>query len=134
MMYIDKLDDMVDEYNNTYHRAIKMKPNDVNDNTYIDIDKEFNDNDPNFKAGISCKNIKIRKPFLLKAILQIGLKKSLSLKKLIVQFHGSMLLMILMVKKLLEHFMKKKLLKEKVINYMSNERTMVLIAGPIKKS
>ena len=28
-MYINKLDDIVDEYNNTYHRTIKMKPADV---------------------------------------------------------------------------------------------------------
>ena len=35
-VYIDKLDDIVDEYNNTYHRTIKMKPFDVKDNTYID--------------------------------------------------------------------------------------------------
>ena len=35
--YINKLDDIVNEYNNTYHRAIKMKPVDVKDNTYIDF-------------------------------------------------------------------------------------------------
>ena len=35
-VYIDKLDDIVNEYNNTYHRTIKMKPVDVKDNTYID--------------------------------------------------------------------------------------------------
>ena len=34
-VYIDKLDDIVDEYNNTYHTAIKMKPIDVKDNIYI---------------------------------------------------------------------------------------------------
>ena len=38
-VYIDKLDDIVDEYNNTYHRTIKMKPADVKDNTYIDFKK-----------------------------------------------------------------------------------------------
>ena len=38
-VYIDKLDDIVNENNNTYHRAIKMKPNDVKDNTYIDSGK-----------------------------------------------------------------------------------------------
>ena len=37
---IDKLDDIVNEYNNTYHRTIKMKPGDVKDNTYIDFKKE----------------------------------------------------------------------------------------------
>ena len=39
-VYIDKLDDTVDEYNNTYHRTIKMKPINVKDNTYIDFKKE----------------------------------------------------------------------------------------------
>ena len=38
-VYIDKLDDMVNEYNNTY-RTIKMKPVAVKDNTYIDFEKE----------------------------------------------------------------------------------------------
>ena len=31
-VYIDKLNDIVDEYNNTYHTTIKMKPIDVKDN------------------------------------------------------------------------------------------------------
>ena len=38
-MYIDKLDDIVNEYNNTYHRTIKMKLVDVKDNTYIGLKK-----------------------------------------------------------------------------------------------
>ena len=50
-MYIDKLDDVVNEYNNTYHRTIKMKPIDVKDNTNINIDKEVNDKNPKFKVG-----------------------------------------------------------------------------------
>ena len=50
-LYIDKLDDIVDEYNNTYHTTIKMKPIDVKDNTYINSDKETNDKDPKFKVG-----------------------------------------------------------------------------------
>ena len=36
---IDKLDDIADEYNNTYQRTIKMKPADVEDNTYIGFKK-----------------------------------------------------------------------------------------------
>ena len=35
-VYIDKLNDVVNEYNNIYHRTIKTKPVDVEDNTYID--------------------------------------------------------------------------------------------------
>ena len=50
-VYIVKLDDIVNEYNNTYHRTIKMKPVDVKDNTYIDFEKEVNDKDPKFKVG-----------------------------------------------------------------------------------
>ena len=46
-VYIDKLNDIVDEYNNTYH----MKPIDVKDNTYINTDKEINNKDPKFKVG-----------------------------------------------------------------------------------
>ena len=50
-VYIDKLDDIVDEYNNTYHTTIKMKPIDVKDNTYINASKEINKNNPKFKVG-----------------------------------------------------------------------------------
>ena len=50
-MYIDKLNDIVNEYNNTYHRTIKMKPVDVKDNTYINSSKEVNDKDPKLQVG-----------------------------------------------------------------------------------
>ena len=45
---IDKFDDIVKEYNNIYHRTIKMKPADVRDNTYIESIKEVNDKGPKF--------------------------------------------------------------------------------------
>ena len=50
-VYIDKLDDIADEYNNTYHATIKMRPIDVKDNTYINVEKEINNKDPKFKVG-----------------------------------------------------------------------------------
>ena len=127
-VYIDKLDDIVNEYNNTYHRTIKMKPN-----LKLVIMKEYQNT----------------KTFLLKAIIKIVLKKSLSLKKLKIQFHALMLLMIFMVEKILEHSIKmsckgqsnkklesKKESREKVINYMSNEKDMKihLTVGLIKKT
>ena len=49
--YIDKLDDIVKEYNNKYHTSIKMKPADVKDNTYINIKKEINNKYLKFKVG-----------------------------------------------------------------------------------
>ena len=105
-VYIDKLDDIVGEYNNKYHRTIRIKPIDVKDNTYINIDKEVHDNDRKFKVAGHVGISKYRRTFL-KAIHQIGLKKSLSLKKIKTQFHGLMTLMILMVKKLLKHLWKR---------------------------
>ena len=50
-VYIDKLHDIANEYNNTKHRTTKMKPIDVKGNTYIDFGREVNDNDPKFKVG-----------------------------------------------------------------------------------
>ena len=50
-VYIDKLHDIVNEYNNTYHRTIKMKPIDAKNNTYINIDKEINCKDPKSKVA-----------------------------------------------------------------------------------
>ena len=77
-VYINKLDDIVNEYNNAYHRTIKMKPVDVKDNTYIDFEKVVN------KEFL---NVKI---FLLKDTCQIDLKRFLLLVILKIQFHGHM--------------------------------------------
>ena len=49
-VYIDKLDDIVNTYHNTYHRTIKMKSLDIKPSTYIDSSKEINYQDPKFKV------------------------------------------------------------------------------------
>ena len=81
-VYIDKLNDIVNEYNNTCHRTIKMKPADIKDNTYIDFSKEVHDKDAEFKVGdhVISKYKKI---------------------------YRDILSVILMEKKVLEYFMKK---------------------------
>ena len=84
-MYIDKLDDIVNKYNNKYHVSNNMKPADVKWNTYIDSSKEINNKDPKFRIG--------------DVTFQIGLKKFLWLKKLKILCHILILLMILMEKK-----------------------------------
>ena len=48
-VYSDKSDDIVNKYNNTYHKTIKMKPADVKSSKYIDSSKEINDKDPKFR-------------------------------------------------------------------------------------
>ena len=65
-MCIDKLDDIVNEYSNTYHRTIKLKPIDVKDNRYINIDKEVNDKGPKFKVGDHVRISKYKKTFFAK--------------------------------------------------------------------
>ena len=62
-VYIDKLDDIVNEHNNAYHITIKIKPIDVKDNTYIDFSKEVNDKDPKFKVGDPVRISKDKKIF-----------------------------------------------------------------------
>ena len=65
-VYIDKMDDIVGEYNNTYHRTIKMKPIYVKDNTYIDFKKELNDKvgNPKFKVGDHVRISKYKNVFV----------------------------------------------------------------------
>ena len=62
-VYVDKLDDIVNEYNHAYHRTIKMKPIDVTDNTYISIDKEVNDKNPKFQVGDHVRRSKYKNIF-----------------------------------------------------------------------
>ena len=50
-VYIDKLDNIVNEYKNTYHTKIKKEPVDVETYTYIDSSKEVNDKNPKFQVG-----------------------------------------------------------------------------------
>ena len=81
-VYINKLDDILNEYNNTYHRKVKIKPVDVKGNTYIDstevhYSKEVNEKDPKFKVGDHVRISKYKNIFAN----QIGLKKILQLKK-----------------------------------------------------
>ena len=62
-VYIDRLEDIVNEYNNTQHTRIKMKPFNVKDNTYIDFKKEVNDKDPKFKVGDHVRILKYKNIF-----------------------------------------------------------------------
>ena len=74
------LDDIVNKYNNTIHRTIKMKPNDVTDRSFIEYNEESNKKDRKFKVGDhEFLSLKI---FLLKDMLLIGQKRFLLLIKL----------------------------------------------------
>ena len=62
-VYIDKLDDRVNECNNTYHGTIKIKPIDAENNTHINIDKEINDKDPKFRVDNDVKILRYQNIF-----------------------------------------------------------------------
>ena len=64
-VYIDKLDDIVGEYNNTYLGSIKMKPADVKNNADIDFKKEANDKNPKFKVGDHVRISKYKNVFAI---------------------------------------------------------------------
>ena len=50
-VYFDVLHDIVNKYNNTVHRSIKMKPIDVTSDSYAEYNEDFNKKDPKFKVG-----------------------------------------------------------------------------------
>ena len=76
-VYIDKLDDVVNKYNNTHHSTIKMNPVDVKSGAYIDSSKEINDKNAKFKIGKIASQYPNIKTFLQKTVFQIGVKKFL---------------------------------------------------------
>ena len=92
-VYIDKLDDIVNGNNNTYHRTIKMKLIDVKAIHILILINKLMIKSLNLKLVIM-QEFQNTKTFLLNVILQIGMKKFLGLKKLKRQFHGLMSLTI----------------------------------------
>ena len=51
MVYFNVLDDIVNKYNNTVPRAIKMKSIDVMYDSYVEYNENPNKKDPKFKVG-----------------------------------------------------------------------------------
>ena len=62
-VYIDKLDDIVEKYNDTYHTTIKMEPVDVKNNAYIDFKKDVINKEPKFKIGDHVRIYKFKNIF-----------------------------------------------------------------------
>ena len=88
-----------------------MKPVDVKDNTYIDFKKEVNDKDPKFKVGDHVRISKYKNIFA-KGYTPNWSEEVFVISKIKIQFHGYMLLMISMLKKLMEHFITKRTAKD----------------------
>ena len=90
-LYINKFDEIVNKYNNAYHKTVKMKLIDVKSSKYNDLNKKNNKEDPIFEVGDHVRISKY-KIFFQKVAFQIGLKNLLRLKKLEMLCRGHMLL------------------------------------------
>ena len=62
-VYFDVLDDIVNKYNNTAHRTIKIKPIEVMDDYYSEYNEIPNKKDPKFKVGDNVRISKYKKIF-----------------------------------------------------------------------
>ena len=78
-VYYDVLDDIVNEYNNTKHSTIKMKPKDVKNDEHVYID-EHDKRSARYNVGDRVEYLNL-KTYLLKDILLIGVEKYLLLIK-----------------------------------------------------
>ena len=105
-MYIDKLDDIVSEYNNTYNRTIKIKPVNVKDNTCIGFKKEVIDKDPKFKVSDHVRISKYKNIFA-KGYTPNWSEEVFVIKKVKNTVPWTYVINDLMVMTLLEHSMKK---------------------------
>ena len=88
-VYFNVFDDIVDEYNNTVHRTVKLI--DVTSDCYAEYDEDSNEKDPKFKVGDHVRISKYKNIFV-KDTFNIGQKKFLLLVKLKIQFCELMLL------------------------------------------
>ena len=80
-MYIDKLDNIANTYNNSHHSTIKVMSVDINSRTYKTLVNTLAIKILNLKLVILLEYQNIN-TYLQKAMFQIGLKKLLWLKKL----------------------------------------------------
>ena len=62
-MYFNVLDEIVDEYNSTYHRTIKMRPIDVKNDSFAKYNEKSNEKDPKFKVNDHVRISKYKNAF-----------------------------------------------------------------------
>ena len=80
IVYIDKLDEIVNKYNNAYHSTTKMKPVDIKPSACIESTKDINYQDPKFKIGDIVRILEY-KNVLTKGFIPIRSKEVFVIKK-----------------------------------------------------
>ena len=115
-----------------------MKPIDVKDNICLNIDKEGNDNDPKFKVGDHA--IRLYSKLFLRSFCVKEIKNTVPWTYVINDLNGEEIIGTFHEKVLQkidqQEFRIEKVISEKVINYMSSGKDMIvhLIVGLIKKT
>ena len=105
-VHFDVLDNIVNKYNNTVHRTMKMRPINVTFDSYVVYNEDYNVTKLNSKLLIML-GFQNTETFVLKDTLKIDQKKFFLLVKLRIQFRGHTWLVTWMVNPLLEAFMKR---------------------------
>ena len=148
-IYFDVLGDIVDKYNNTVHRTIKMKPIEVTGDYYAEYNEVANKKDPKFKVGDNVRISKYKNIFAKgytpnwseEVFIITKIKNTIPCTYAISDLNGEEITGNFYEKELQktdqkEFRIEKKYLKENVINYMSNGKGMIifLIVGLLKKT
>ena len=108
---LDKLGDILNKYNNTYHAKIKKKPVALKLSTYLDSSTEINNKDPKFKTDDIVRISKYKNIFT-KSYVPNWSEEVLVIKKVENSVCGHMLLLILKTRKLSKHFTKRNCKKQ----------------------
>ena len=141
------LDDIVNKYNNTVHRTIKMKPIDVTDDSYAEYSEDINKKDPKFKVGDYVRISKYRRIFAKgytpnsseEVFVVSKIKNTVLWTYVINGLNGEELIGSFYEKELQKNYQKEfrieKCLKEKPTNCTSNGKGIIiyLIVGLIRK-
>ena len=146
-IYFDALDDIVNKYNNTVHRVIKIKPVDVASDSYVEYNEDLNKKNPKFKVGDHVRISKYKNIFG-KGYTPNWSEEVFIINKIENTVPWSYAFSGLNGEEIIGSFYKKglqktnqkefrieKIIKKKVINYLSNGKGMIihLIVGLIKK-
>ena len=86
-VYFDVLYDVVNKYNNTVHRSIKIKPIDVTSDSYAEYNEDSDEKDPKFKV-VDHVTISKYKNIFAKGYTHNGSEEVLLLAKLKIRFLG----------------------------------------------
>ena len=114
-VYFDVLDDIVNKYNNTVHRSIKMKAIDVTPDSHAEYNEDSNKKIPKFKVGDHVRISKYKNTFA-KGYIQNWSEEVFVISKIKNTFRELMLLLNWMVNPLLNF------LYEKILQKTSQEK------------